>query len=156
MFLISNKGRDVDETSLDVCSFCFVYNSKIHNKILITKTALTKLLENTLDESSKLKNMPDDRLRCPAKSLLTLSPWWPISYKNQPIYLQSKTMDWFLYDIGLRRERVKSEFLPDNVRSLENSYFTPGIYRNVSAHEMLFLIHKCCPLYANAVFYISM
>ena len=38
--------------------------------VLITKTALTKLLENTLDENSKLKNMFDERLGCPMKSLL--------------------------------------------------------------------------------------
>ena len=31
----------------------------------------------------------------------------PISYRNQSIDLQSKSMDWFLYDIGLRHERVK-------------------------------------------------
>ena len=30
----------------------------------------------------------------------------PISYRNQPIDLQSKSLDWFLYDIDLGRERV--------------------------------------------------
>ena len=44
---------------------------KIHNRVLITKMALTKLLENTLDESSKLKNMSDERLGCLTKSLLS-------------------------------------------------------------------------------------
>ena len=39
--------------------------------VLITKTALTKLLENTLDESSKLKNMSDGRLGCLTKPLLS-------------------------------------------------------------------------------------
>ena len=38
---------------------------------------------------------------------LTLSRRRPISYRNQSIDLQSKSIDWFLYDIGLRRERVK-------------------------------------------------
>ena len=79
MVLISNKGRDVDETRRDVSSFCFVYSHKIYNRVLITKIALGKLLESTLDESSKLKNMSDE---------LTL----------------------------------KSEFLPGNVRSFENSH----------------------------------
>ena len=32
---------------------------------------MTKLLENILDESSKLKNMSDERLECPTKSLLS-------------------------------------------------------------------------------------
>ena len=37
---------------------------------------------------------------------LTLS--WPrlLSYRNQSIDLRSKSMDWFLYDNGLRHERV--------------------------------------------------
>ena len=38
--------------------------------VLITKTALTKLLENTLDESLKLKNISDERLQYLTKSLL--------------------------------------------------------------------------------------
>ena len=31
-----------------------------------------------------------------------------LSYKNQSIDLQSKSMDWFLYDRKLRHERVKA------------------------------------------------
>ena len=38
---------------------------------------------------------------------LTLSWRRPLSYRNQSIVLQSKSMDWFLYDNGLRHERVK-------------------------------------------------
>ena len=38
--------------------------------------------------------------------LLTLSWRRPLSYRNHPIDLQSKSMDWFLYDNGLRHERV--------------------------------------------------
>ena len=38
---------------------------------------------------------------------LTLSRKKPISYRNQSIDLLCKSMDWFLYDIGLRRDRVK-------------------------------------------------
>ena len=39
-------------------------------------------------------------------ALLTL-PWRrPLSYRNQSINLQSKLTDWFLYDNGLRHERV--------------------------------------------------
>ena len=38
---------------------------------------------------------------------LTL-PWRrPISYRNQSIDLRGKSMDWFLYDIGVRHERFK-------------------------------------------------
>ena len=38
---------------------------------------------------------------------LTLSRRRPLSYRNQSIDLLPKSMDWFLYDNGLRLERVK-------------------------------------------------
>ena len=38
--------------------------------VSIEKTALTKLLENTLDENSKLKNMSNKKLGCLTKLLL--------------------------------------------------------------------------------------
>ena len=38
---------------------------------------------------------------------LTLSWRRPLSYRNQSIDLIRKSMDWFLYDNGLRHERVK-------------------------------------------------
>ena len=33
----------------------------------------------------------------------------PLSYRNQSTDLRSKSMDWFIYDNGLRHERVKSK-----------------------------------------------
>ena len=39
--------------------------------------------------------------------VLTLSRRRPLSYRNQSIDLQSKSMDWFLYDRGPRHVRVK-------------------------------------------------
>ena len=44
-------------------------------------------------------------------SALTLSRRKPLSYRNQSIDLQSKSMDWLLYDNGLRLERVKDGHL---------------------------------------------
>ena len=44
-------------------------------------------------------------------TVLTLLTRRPLSYRNQSIDLRSKSMDWFLYDKGLRLERVKSESL---------------------------------------------
>ena len=38
---------------------------------------------------------------------LTLSWRRPLLYRNQSIDLQSKSMNWFLYDNSLRHERVK-------------------------------------------------
>ena len=40
---------------------------------------------------------------------LTLLWQRPLSYRNQSTDLRSKSMDWFLYDNGLRHERVKRE-----------------------------------------------
>ena len=42
-----------------------------------------------------------------ARRILTLTRRRPISYRNQSIDLLRKSMDWFLYDNGLRHERVK-------------------------------------------------
>ena len=39
---------------------------------------------------------------------LTHSRRRPLSYRNQSIDLLRKSMDWFLYDNGLRRKRVKA------------------------------------------------
>ena len=42
---------------------------------------------------------------------LTLSWRRPLSYRNHSIDLLHKSMDWFLYDNGLRHKRVKSVFI---------------------------------------------
>ena len=44
------------------------------------------------------------------RNYLTLSRRSPLSYRNQSIDLGSKSKDWFLYDNGLRLERVKHSF----------------------------------------------
>ena len=41
---------------------------------------------------------------------LTLSWWRSLSYRNQFIDLKLKSVDWFLYDKDLRRERVKKQY----------------------------------------------
>ena len=41
------------------------------------------------------------------KFLLTLSWWRPLPYRNQSTDLLRKSMDWLLYDNGVRHERVK-------------------------------------------------
>ena len=51
---------------------------------------------------------------------LTLSWRRPISYRNQSIDLLCKSMDWFLYDIGLRHERVKRPSLYSQRRSIDD------------------------------------
>ena len=52
----------------------------------------------------------------------TLSWRRPLSYRNQSIYLQSKSMDWFLYDNGLRHERVNLIKQRNCFKNSETSY----------------------------------
>ena len=92
LFMVLISKREVSITQQDVCSYCFVYRYKIHNRVLITKTALTKLLENTLDESLKLKNMSDERLECLTKSLLSLNLFWTMSDLSKTLILHSGTL----------------------------------------------------------------
>ena len=49
---------------------------------------------------------------------LTLSWRGPLLYRNQSIDLQSKSMDWFLYDNGLRHESVKKSFRQNSFEKL--------------------------------------
>ena len=50
---------------------------------------------------------------------LTVSCRRPLSYRNQSIDLQSKSMDWFLYDRGIRHERVNLNPFPYPEADLE-------------------------------------
>ena len=50
-------------------------------------------------------------------TLLTLLWRRSLSYRNQSIDLQSKSMDWFLYDNGLRHKRVKEKMCSYYLRS---------------------------------------
>ena len=54
------------------------------------------------------------------RKLLVLTFSWqrPVSYRNQSIDLLCKSTDWFLYDNGLRHERVKWYSLSDAGLSL--------------------------------------
>ena len=52
---------------------------------------------------------------------LTLSWRRPLSYRNQSTDLLCKSMEWFLYDNGLRHERVKLQVLMSYL--IEGSFF---------------------------------
>ena len=84
MVLISNKGRET-LTRLDKTFVPFALI--IVMTFIITKTALTKLLENNLDESSKLKIMSDKRLGCLTKSLLSQNFYWTMSDLSKTLIL---------------------------------------------------------------------
>ena len=59
------------------------------------------------------KNSENGEIAQRDKIVLTLSRRRPISYRNQSINFQSKSMDWFLYDIDLSREIFKLSELFD-------------------------------------------
>ena len=58
---------------------------------------------------------------------LTLSRRRPLSYRN---YLLRKSMDWFLYDNGLRLERVKYYWIANNLKPRHVSDFVINCFRN--------------------------
>ena len=68
-------------------------NGIIFRKFIISKN------ENHFSYKSKIQKT----------TKLTLSWRRPISYRNQSIDFRSKSMDWFLYYIGLRHERVNHQ-----------------------------------------------
>ena len=49
---------------------------------------------------------------------LTLSLQMFLSYRNQSIDLRSKSIDWNLYDKGLRHERVNQHLYPRHFRGV--------------------------------------
>ena len=64
--------------------------------------------------------------------ILTLSWRGPLSYRNQSIDLQSKSMDWFLCNNGLGHERVKCIFILLNKQC---SYHFAHLYLSCSQHD---------------------
>ena len=63
----------------------------------------THIIVNTHINTQIINNTNYQENHC-----LTLSRKRPLSYRNQSIDLQSKSMDWFLYDNGLFLERVNN------------------------------------------------
>ena len=57
---------------------------------------------------------------------LTLSWPGPLSHRNQSIYLQCKSMDCFLYDNGLRHERVN----PQPLANMEDIFHVTSYLRS--------------------------
>ena len=66
---------------------------------------------------------------------LTLSRRRPLSYRNQSIDLRSKSMDWFLYDNGLRLEKVNVIFF--SVAEFETLRLLRHAAMNNNLHQIL-------------------
>ena len=84
----------------------------IPNLLITRKTEIKHIFPMTYRHERKLKKRKIFRAVCGkptsnyGRFCLTLSRRRPLSYRNQSIDLRSKSMDWFLYDIGLRHEKV--------------------------------------------------
>ena len=79
--------------------------------LLETKVVGSNSIAVTLQSAlllKKNKDIYDYIFRFDGELVLTLSKRRPLSYRNQSIDLLRKSMDWFLYDNGLRLERVKT------------------------------------------------
>ena len=72
------------------------------------------------------------------KNGLTLSRRRSLSYRNQSINLLRKSMDWFLYDKGLRHERVNIMLFFLNKCTFCNKY-EPFIVGRLTTHRTLIL-----------------
>ena len=61
---------------------------------------------------------------------LTLSWWRLLWYRNQSTDLLCKKMDWFLYDNGLRHERVKKKRFSNIFKTTNVTNFTKAILKS--------------------------
>ena len=77
------------------------------NIVIVLKFSEKINLNNSYTISKKEKNkLLLDPWHSSKEQILALSWRRPLSYRNQSINLQSKSMEWFLYDNGFRHERV--------------------------------------------------
>ena len=77
------------------------------NIVIVLKFSEKINLNNSYTISKKEKNkLLLDPWHSSKEQILALSWRRPLSYRNQSINLQSKSMDWFLYDNGFRHERA--------------------------------------------------
>ena len=77
------------------------------NIVIVLKFSEKINLNNSYTISKKEENkLLLDPWHSSKEQILALSWRRPLSYRNQSINLQSKSMEWFLYDNGFRHERV--------------------------------------------------
>ena len=83
---------------------CFFSPFSSFNDKKIKLPVLQSVLESQREKRVMFNHMTKKKVNWTVP--LTLSWRRPLWYRNQPIDLQSKSMDWFLYDNGVRHERV--------------------------------------------------
>ena len=108
LICVSYMSWSTKLVSLKVCVGFSIFNFVL---FLITSmtwfsTSLLKILKKTGVFFAVSKFSFRDHIQV-SLLILTLSCWRPLSYRNQSIDLLWKSIGWFLYDNGLRHERVK-------------------------------------------------
>ena len=107
------------------CEFCKIFkNTFFYRTPLVTASINEKLWVKTLRGLINYVKIRSDmiHIECSLQNLqLTLS--WPrsLSYRNKSIDLQSKSLNWFLYDRDLRHERVNAGKRLKNYRKNGNN-----------------------------------
>ena len=102
----SSGLTNVEHFTSNFCQFiqiCCREKEKEENKGNCKAFSVTRKRKNTVN--TKICFLVGNKY---IKSCLTLLWWRPLSYRNQSIDLPSKSMGWFLYDNGVRHERVKA------------------------------------------------
>ena len=109
------KNSFFHKTPLDDCFYMFYSNRQVVLwKLLIIYFFLEHFLSTVVTRFNYLKLIicyiyVNNRRHALSLDFDYLTVSWrrPLSYRNQSINLLRKSMDWFLYDNGLRHERVK-------------------------------------------------
>ena len=83
------------------------------------------------------------------KFTLTLSWRRPLSYKNQSIDLLLKLMDWFLYDNGLRHERVNYSVTHSQSKAQKNSFSKNCLF------TFVFWTSSTCFIYVMIILFVG-
>ena len=86
---------------------------------------------------------------------LTISWRRPLSYRNQSIDLQSKSMDWFLYDNDLHHERVKGRTTRFFFSSASVLHFIHLVYSCPYLGIDLFMSYLCDVFFFFSLIFIA-
>ena len=92
-----------------IASFLSTFSGPIADKDITTSMSKSMYTSMSVLEKRWSNNSRNSSSICINLIILFNLSWQrPLSYRNQSIDLPAKSMDWFLYDNGLRHERVKT------------------------------------------------
>ena len=98
-------------TLINIIEQCIKFQQPILLNVFDFKKAFDIIHRESLWKIAALYGIPQKYIKIIKNLYFTPSRRRSISYGNQSIDLLCKSIDWFLYDIGLRRERLKQQLL---------------------------------------------